>query len=154
AELVDEDRPTKEQDDQEDRPDVQEEGLEGFGLHFYCKILINNHLNRATSRAAPRRASESTPRTALRSEGSKLAVRSRALLTIAGIARKGILPPRKASTAISLAALNTAGAMPPAAMHSLASRIMGKRTSSMGLNSSETSRVKSIGGSTPPTRSG
>src|SRR5580698_1915213 len=98
------------------------EDVEG---HQRLILLLGCYLRVFRPRAAVRRASASAPRTAPRSLGSKLSMRSRVCPTILGIARNGIFPLRKASTATSLAALYTAGATPPAAMAWRAYRIMG-----------------------------
>src|ERR1017187_232008 len=123
--LVHKDRSAEKQDDQKRRPDVGHERVEQVEGHGGCNYLISIYLRISTSRPAIVRASLSAARTAARSVGSKLAIRSRAWPTIFGIARKGIRPLRNASTATSFAALKTAGATPPATMDSRAKRIIG-----------------------------
>ena len=66
-ELVHKDGPAKEQDDQEDRPEVRGDGLEQIGGHVLSQDFMLVMMDRAAWRAAM-----SASRTASRSPGSKL----------------------------------------------------------------------------------
>src|SRR5690606_8972029 len=112
AELVDEDEDTEDDDRREDR---------------------DQHRPATTSRAMALARPSASSRAPRESIGAGSCASSTRSIT-SGMRRSGSSPSRKLATATSLAALTTAGAVPPARPASTPSRKAGKRASSRGSN--------------------